>query len=231
MNPVLFAPVSPCAPAITPNYTALLCDPEFKNVIKSLVITLANEDIDFRESLKDVFDYHMATSELRVLKRLSVVETDLGHNDLADFEEEHVPTIPEQIKELSDRIEQPLNNSPKEIEPEVTVIETTLDKKACALVEYLKTEAKPNDFGQFVIGRKDLETFMQNTIEEGLRVKNVSRQLKADLFERAVKLFPNVVYIQRSKSGNKTKMLALKTSAMRKVTHTLTRKAPLGILI
>jgi len=41
------------------------------------------------------------------LKRLSVVETDLGHNDL-DIEEEHKPTIQEQIKELSDRIEQPL---------------------------------------------------------------------------------------------------------------------------
>ena len=41
------------------------------------------------------------------LKRLSVVETDLGHNDL-DIEEEHKPTIQEQIKELSNRIEQPL---------------------------------------------------------------------------------------------------------------------------
>src|SRR5664280_1537985 len=130
MTPVLFAPVSPCAPAITPNYTALLCDPEFKNVIKSLVITLANEDIDFRESLKDVFDYHMATSELRVLKRLAVVETDLGRNNLADFEEENrKPTIPEQIKALSDRIEQPLSKAIESIKPEAVTPKTTLEHK------------------------------------------------------------------------------------------------------
>ena len=98
-------------------------------------------------------------------------------------------------------------------------------------MEYLKTEARPNDFGEFVIGRKELTAFMQNITEEGLRVKKVSRQLKADLFERAVKLFPGIVYIKKSPSGNKTQMLALKESAKRTITHGLTRTAPLGILV
>jgi len=120
---------------------------------------------------------------------------------------------------------------PAETEPEVTpTIETTLDQKACAVVEYLKEEMKPNDFGEFVIDRKELSTFMQGIIEEGLRVKKVSRQLKADLFERAVKLFPSIVYIRKSSSGNKTKMLALKTSQKRTITCGMTRTAPIGIL-
>ena len=115
------------------------------------------------------------------------------------------------------------NGKPSEPEPEqeaTPTIETTLDQKTCAVVNYLQTEAKPNDFGVFVLGRKELDTFMTTIIEEGLKVKKVSRQLKADLFERAVKLFPDIVYIKRSPSGNKTKLLALKTSAKRTITHT-----------
>jgi hypothetical protein len=115
------------------------------------------------------------------------------------------------------------NGKPSEPEPEqeaTPTIETTLDQKTCAVVNYLQTEAKPNDFGVFVLGRKELDTFMTTIIEEGLRVKKVSRQLKADLFERAVKLFPGVVYIKKSPSGNKTKLLALKTSVKCTITHT-----------
>ena len=220
MSPVLFAPVSPCAPAITPNYTALLCDPEFKNVIKSLVITLANEDIDFRESLKDVFDYHMATSELRVLKRLSVVETDLGHNDLAYFEEEHVPTIPEQIKTLSDRLEQPLNKTTEEEMTEFYIPHTTLDLKASELVEYLKEDVKPRNNEVFLNSREIIH-YLKTFIPEELRLKDITnpRQAKKDILERAVKLFPDIVCIVKNKSGNKTAGLALKPSAKRTDTY------------
>src|SRR5674476_605927 len=186
MTPVLFAPVSPCAPAITPNYTALLCDPEFKNVIKSLVITLANEDIDFRESLKDVFDYHMATSELRVLKRLSVVETDLGHNDLADFEEEeHKPTIPEQLKELSNRIEQPLNKTTEEEITEFYIPHTTLDLKACELVRHLKNDIAPRNSEVFLTSR-EIMIFLKDGIKEEYRIKKDVvnlRQTKKDVLK------------------------------------------------
>ena len=227
MSPVLASPVLPSEPA---SIVSLFLNPEFRTALKGFVIDLVKEDIDFRESIREAVDYSIATSDLKILKRLSVVETDLGHNDL-DIEEEHKPTIQEQIKELSNRIEQPLNNSPKEPNEATPVIETIRDMKTCALVEYLKTEAKPNDFGQFVIDMKELVTFLTAKVSEELRVKKVSRQLKADLFERAVKLFPDVVYIKKSPSGNKTKMLALKESAKRTITHGLTRKAPLGILV
>jgi hypothetical protein len=221
MTPVLFAPVSPCAPAITPNYTALLCDPEFKNVIKSLVITLANEDIDFRESLKDVFDYHMATSELRVLKRLSVVETDLGHNDLAYFEEEHVPTIPEQIKTLSDRLEQPLNKTTEEEMTEFYIPHTTLDLKACELVRHLKEDVKPRNNEVFLNSREIIH-YMKTAIPEELRLKDIRnpRQAKKDILERAVKMFSNIVCVVKNKSGNKVTGIALKPSVNRRYTDT-----------
>ena len=232
MNPVLFAPVSPCAPGITPNYTALLCDPEFKNVIKSLFFTLLEEDSEFKETVRGFIDCSITMSEHNILRRISTTEKILGLNDYPAFceEEEHEPTIPEQIKELSNRIEQPLNNGSKEPNEAIPVIETIRDLKACAIVEYLQAEVKPNNFGQFVVDMKELVTFLTIKISEELRVKKVSRQLKADLFERAVKLFPDIVYIKKSPSGNKTKMLVLKTSSKCTITHVLTRTAPLGIL-
>jgi len=110
MSPVLASPVLPSAPA---SIISLFANPEFRTALKGFVIDLVKEDIDFRESIREAVEYAIATSDLKILKRLSVVETDLGHNDL-DIEEKHRPTIPEQLKELSKRIEQPLNNSSEE---------------------------------------------------------------------------------------------------------------------
>jgi hypothetical protein len=107
--------------------------------------------------------------------------------------------------------------------------ETTLDLKACEVVKYLKEDADHNDFGEYTMGKKELSEFMKEKISESLRVKNVSRQLKADIFERAAKLFPNVVYIRTSPSGNKTKTLALKKSVKRTDTNTCTRLTGIGI--
>jgi len=216
MNPVLFAPVSPCAPAITPNYTALLCNPEFKNVIKSLVITLANEDIDFRESLKDVFDYHMATSELRVLKRLSVVETDLGHNDLTDFEEEHVPTIPEQIKTLSDRLEHPLSNATDHIKTDVDIIPQTItEHRANELITHLKNDIAPRNSEVFLTSR-EIMIFLKDGIKEEYRIKKDVvnlRQTKKDVLTKAVEMFTTSVSLSKKSNGHKEVRIILRKPA------------------
>ena len=119
MSPVLSSPVLPSEPAST--IVSLFANPEFRTALKGFVIDMVKEDMDFRESVREAVDYSVATSDLKILKRLSVVETDLGHNDLADFEEGHKPTIPEQLKELSDRIEQPLNKPTESIKTDVDI--------------------------------------------------------------------------------------------------------------
>lgn len=182
-----------------------------------------------KDELDTSFDTRLLVSELKPIKRIAELEKVTGIYQFEEFEE-HQATINERLETLEQRIvlapEKPL-----ETELEATpTIETTLDQKACAVVEYLMEEMKPNDFGEFVIGRKELITFMRDIIDEGLRVQKVSRQLKADLFDRAVKLFPSIVYIKTSLSGNKTKLLALKTSQKRTNTYGCTRTAPIGIL-
>lgn len=117
-----------------------------------------------------------------------------------------------------------------EPEPEnVIVPESTLDLKACAVVEHLKESVKPNEFGVYAIDKKILDKFMTEEISEDLRVKEVSRQLKKDIFRRAIELFSDIVYIVTSPSGNKTKFLALKTSVKRTNTNACTRLTGLGI--
>ena len=66
MSAVLSAMVSPCAPA---NFVSLFSNPEFRTALKSFVIDLVKEDLDFRESTREAFDYSAATSELKILKR------------------------------------------------------------------------------------------------------------------------------------------------------------------
>ena len=219
MSPVLASPILPSDPA---SITSLFLNPEFRIALKGFVIDLVKVDIDFRESIREAFEYSVATSDLKILKRLAVVETDLGHNDLADFEEEeHKPTIPEQIKELSYRIEQPLNKNTEETIQDFYIPHTTLDLKAYELVRYLKEDVKPRN-NEVFMNSLEIVNYMKTIIPEELRLKDIRnpRQAKKDILERAVKIFPNIVCIVKNKSGNKVTGIALTQSAKRMYTDT-----------
>src|SRR5664279_5884374 len=55
--------------------------------------------------LNNSFDAHLATSELKPIKRIATVETVLGLNDMVDFEDEDRElTIPEKIDALKEEI-------------------------------------------------------------------------------------------------------------------------------
>ena len=200
MSPVLSSPVLPSEPA---SIVSLFAKPEFRTALKGFVIDLVKEDIDFRESIREAVDYSIATSELEILPRLSVVETDLGHNDFA-FDEEHVPTIPEQLKELSNRIEQPLNKPTESIKTELPVIKTTLEHKASELVEHLKTNVKPRN-GEVFLNSREIMTFLKHEIPEEYRLKNIQnpRQAKKDIIEKAKKMFSDFISLDKKKHGNR----------------------------
>jgi hypothetical protein len=204
--------------------------------VNAVIPELIESPIFDSNEFKNAVDTAIILSENKILPRLRSVEKTTGNYSFEEWEE-HTPTLQEKISEIEDMIEQMLEmdiqgciTSPEAKTPEPPTIETTLDQKACKVVEYLKNELKPNDFGEFVIDRKELTAFMQTGIDMALRVKKVSRQLKADIFKRAVELFPDIVYIKKSLSGNRTKMLALKSSIKRTVTPTCTRYTPIGIL-
>jgi len=213
MSSLLSAPVSPCAPA---SFVSLFSNPEFRTALKGFVIDLVKEDIDFRESLKEAFDYSAATSDLKILKRLSVVETDLGRNDLADFEEEHVPTIPEQIKELSERIEQPLCRPTISIKMDTEIIpQTVTEHRAQELIEHLKNDIAPRNSEVFLTSR-EIMIFLKDGINVEYRIKkNVKniRQVKKDVIEKAFEMFPTSVSLSKKSNGHKEVRVVLRQSS------------------
>jgi len=173
-----------------------------------------------KEDLFCMFNEFMATSELKVLKRLSTVETVLGLNDPEDEDEDEEPTIPEQIKKLSEKIENADIRPQEEVKPDLPVIpETTLERKACELVEHLKVNVKPRN-DQVFLNSQEIFSFLRTGLPEDLRLKDVRnpRQAKKDILEKAVKLFSDSVMIITNLSGNKVKGIALKPSAKRRYT-------------
>lgn len=171
-----------------------------------------------KEDLFCVIGEFMATSELKVLKRLSALETALGFNEPEDEDEE--PTIPEQIKQLSEKIENASIRPQEEPEIDLPVVpETTLERKAYALVEHLKEKVQPRN-NQVFLNSKEIVSFMKTELPEDLRLKDVRnpRQAKKDVLEKAVKLFSDTVMIITNLSGNKVKGIALKPSVSRKHT-------------
>ncbi|MGA9109027.1 MAG: hypothetical protein WB290_01925, partial [Smithella sp.] len=175
MSVVLFEPVSPSKHAINPKFQDLLKDPEFKNSLKGLIITLLEEDQEFRESLRSFIDCSITMSEFQILKRLSVVETELGYNN-SDFEDEYKITIPEQLSILAKRIETitaAIDEPVKEvIEKQVINPKTTLEHKAAELVEHLKTKVNPRN-GEVFLNSREIITVLKHEIPEEYRLKDI----------------------------------------------------------
>ena len=71
--------------------------------VQQFLLLLKDPDVQpvFRMYIENI----LATSELKVLKRLAAVETVLGLDDYSDFEDEQKMSIPEQISLLSKRID------------------------------------------------------------------------------------------------------------------------------
>jgi hypothetical protein len=202
MSAILSAPVSPCAPA---SFVSLFSNPEFRTALKGFVIDLVKEDIDFRESIREAVDYSVATSDLKILKRISTLESMLITDELNFDDEEHVPTIPERIKELSDRLEHPLNNPIESIKIELPVIpKTTLEHKASELVEHLKTNVKPRN-GEVFLNSREIITFLKHEIKEEYQMKDIQnpRQAKKDIVEKAKKMFSDLISLDKKKHGNR----------------------------
>jgi len=158
MSTAVCEPVSPCTPT---SFITLFSNPEFRTALKGFVIDLVKEDIDFRESLREAFDYSVATSELKILKRISTLETSLGFNDLDLDDDDHEPTIPEQIKTLSERIEQPLSRPTISIKMDTEIIpQTVTEHRASELITHLKNDIAPRN-GEMFLTSREIMTYLR----------------------------------------------------------------------
>jgi hypothetical protein len=148
----------------------------------------------------------LATSELKILKRIAALESKLGLNDL-EFEDEHEITIPEQLSILAERIDnitEPVTSQDPIKQVVNTNPKTTLEHKASALVEHLKTNVKPRN-GEVFLNTREIIHFLKHEITEAYRLKDIQnpRQAKKDIVEKAKKMFSDLISLDKKKHGNR----------------------------
>jgi hypothetical protein len=156
----------------------------------------------------------LAISDLKILKRLYTHDKMLGLVDLdLEDEEDHEPTLQEQIKELANRLEQPLDKSTESIKIESSVIPSTnLEHKAMKLVERLKVKPRSRT-GEVFLDNTELTKFLTTELPEELRSQDSNlRRVKKRVIEKARELFPESVLINKSKHGRHETRIILKES-------------------
>jgi hypothetical protein len=158
----------------------------------------------------------LATSDLKILKRLFTHDILLGLEEPFDTEEERAPNLPEQIKELSERIEQPLNKATDRIKTDVdTIPQTVTEHRASELIAHLKNDIAPRNSEVFLTSR-EIMIFLKDEIKEDYRVKKTVkniRQVKKDVIEKAVEMFTTSVSLSKKTKGHKEVRVVLRQSS------------------
>ena len=158
----------------------------------------------------------LATSDLKILKRLFTHDILLGLEEPFDTEEERAPNLPEQLKELSERIEQPLCRPTISIKMDTEIIpQTVTEHRAQELIEHLKTDIAPRNSEVFLTSR-EIMIFLKDGINVEYRIKkNVKniRQVKKDVIEKAFEMFPTSVSLSKKSNGHKEVRVVLRQSS------------------
>ena len=156
----------------------------------------------------------LATSELKILKRLAAAETLLGLDDFSAADnEEHELTIPEQLTLLAERIDNVTEPVQRESIPEpVPILTTKTEMRAHLLVEHLKNDVQERSGGKF-LSSEEIVFFLRYGIDELYRVREGQniRQTKKEVLDKAVKLFPNNVFLSQKSHGRKNVRIIYRT--------------------
>ena len=148
----------------------------------------------------------LATSELKILKRIAALESKLGLNDLDFEDEDHELTIPKQITILTEKIKNiTLSNPIISHEPKSIIPETKTEARAVFLVKYLENEVKERN-GELFLNGTEIKDLIIKTIPEKnpdceIKKGQNIRKLKKDILEKAAKLFPGSIFINKNKNG------------------------------
>ena len=168
------------------------------------------QDPDIKPVLNLYLENFLATSELKILKRLAALEQVMGLNNMDFTDEDHEQTIPEQLSLLAERIDN--ITEPVTSQDHIKPVKTTLEHKASALVEHLKTNVKPRN-GEVFLNTREIIKFLKYEITEAYRLKDIQnpRQAKKDIVEKAKKMFSDLISLDKKKHGNRGIRIVYKT--------------------
>ena len=162
------------------------------------------KDPDIQPVFKLIIENVLATSELKILKRLAALEQVLGLNNM-DLNDEHELTIPEQLNILAARIDNTQVVNKPAVEPENSPV-TKTENRAYLLVEKLKSLRSKKH-----LDSTEIIHFLKYGIEERFRAKDGQniRQIKKEVLEKAEIIFKGEVELNKRKHGRKEVRLIL----------------------
>jgi hypothetical protein len=161
----------------------------------------------FRKYIENMIENVLATSDLRILKRLTAIETVLELNDYPLEDDEAVSTIPKQISLLSDQIKEVIKNNNKQsiMKPIPESIHIGMSKTTARAILLYKDVIEVASEGkkQIVINSRGIKDFLKNKIKSEYRVGDVNnfRKVKKDVFSTLKKMFPDNVILDRNSHG------------------------------
>jgi hypothetical protein len=184
---------------------------------KRKFLELILPDINKNPYFHTLFDTRLVISELKPIKRIAELETDLGRTDPDFLPEDREPTIPEQITELKERIENIESGNVISVtykEPGNIIPETKTEARAVFLVQYLEKEVKERN-GELFLNNRELKEFFTRIVPEknpDCEVKEGQnlRKIKKDVLTKVKKLFGNKIDIVKNKHGRHETLIRLK---------------------
>jgi hypothetical protein len=173
------------------------------------------KDPEIQTFLKTIIEATIATSDLKILQRLSKVEAMLGllDEELLEDDEEQEPSIPTQIAELSDRVQKIDTTLKPELFDRSLVLpsKNITEIRADFLVEYMKNNTNlPKAVSPFanidtrVLDSRDFKKFVENYLPEEFQPESMKnlRKIKRDVFAAAEKrCYTNDIFIDKADHG------------------------------
>jgi len=165
------------------------------------------KDPDVQPVFRMYIENILATSDLRILKRLTAIETVLELNDYPIEDDEAESTIPRQISLLSDQIKEVTEKKNKQaiIKSIPESIHIGMSKTTARAILLFKDVIEIASEGkkQIVINSREIKDFLTNKIQSEYKVGDVSnfRKVKKDVFTTLKKMLPDNILLDRNKHG------------------------------
>jgi len=179
--------------------------------INQLLMLMKDPEVQpfFRNYIENIIENVLATSDLKILKRLTTIETILELNDYPIEDDKAESTIPKQISLLSNQIKEVIqtNNKQSSMEPIPKAIHIGMSKTTARAILLFKDviEVAIEGKDQIVIGSREIKNYLTNHIKPEYRVGDVSnfRKVKKDVLTTLKKLLPDNVLLDKKKYGRR----------------------------
>ncbi|HEY3361802.1 MAG TPA: hypothetical protein VGK06_08270 [Methanosarcina sp.] len=151
--------------------------------------------------MKTFIDTAIATSELKILKRLAACEALLGLDDY-ELNETAAPSLMQRLESIEEKVNSTGFKPP--VEPDIRPT-TKTEIRAASLVDHLKETGKDH------LTSPEIFSFLKCKLPDNCKInENIQniRKVKQDVLNKAAAMYPNV-FLSKKSTGHREVRLVL----------------------